>query len=162
MVATLFSGMRPTAAELNEIGQIGKQVASVSATSDSANTFNSATKVLLGLTASFTAPALAVYEARACFTHSCASASNQDAFGLVWKLGTVAATDTLFGACGPRTHPDATGFNTCEVLGVFTTASAGTHEVALIGWKPTGNTGVSGLQGDPAFAINRLVVRRVG
>lgn len=162
MVDTLFAGMRPTAEQLNEIGKLGAKVASVTATSDSANTFNSATKVLLGLTVSFTAPALATYMAIADFTHSCASASNQEAFGLVWKQGTVAATDTVFGAKGPRTHPDATGFNTCTVVGEFTTSTAGTHEVALIGWKPTGNTGVSKLEGDAAFAINRLIVVRVG
>jgi hypothetical protein len=162
MVATLFAGMRPTADQLNEIGKIGAQVASVSATSDSANSFNSATKVFLGLTASFTAPASATYHALAVFTWACATASNQEAFGLVWRQGTVVVGDPLAGASGPRSHPDGSGFNVGKVLGVFTTASAGTHEVGLIGWKPTGNTGVSNLQGDALFAINRLVVTRVG
>jgi hypothetical protein len=162
VVDTLFAGQRPTADSLNEIGKVGSQVASVSSTSDSANTFNSAAKVFLGLTASFTAPSLATYQALAVFTWSCASAANQEAFGLVWRQGTVVVGDPLAGASGPRSHPDATGFNVGTVLGVFTTAAAGTHEVALIGWKPTGNTGVSKLEGDPLFAINRLIVTRVG
>lgn len=160
-MADLFAGQVPTAEELNQMLKLGSLANSVSATSDSSNTFNSATKVLMGLTASFTAPSLATYLAIANFSHSCASASNQEAYGLVWKQGTVAATDTLFGAVGPRTHPDATGFNVSTVMGLFTTSTAGTHEVALIGWKPTGNTGVSKLEGDAAFAINRLVVVRI-
>jgi hypothetical protein len=161
MVDTLFSGMVPTADQLNEIAKVGAKAASVSATSDSA-TFASATKVLLGLTASFTAPALAIYEVTAVFTWSCSVADDQAAFAVVWKQGTVAATDAVAGASGPRSTTVATGFNNCTVLGEFTTASAGTHEVALIGWMPTGDTGTCKLEGDPNFAINRLTVRRVG
>lgn len=161
MVDTLFAGMRPTAEQLNEIGKIGAMVASVSATSDS-TTFNSATKVLLGLTASFTAPALATYKVTANFTYSCLNSSDQQVFGLPWKQGTVAATDTLAGVQAPRSHTDATGFTNTTVLGVFTTATAGTHEVALAGWMGGGDTGASKLEGDATFAVNRLIVERVG
>jgi hypothetical protein len=157
-VTTFFAGDIPSAEDFTRAAKIGEMVADVTATSDS-STWNSATKVLTNLVAAFTASASGIkYSVLAQLTFSCASASNTTALGLVWKQGTVAATDTLFGACGPRTHPDATGFNTTVVHGTFTTLAAGAHEVAVIGWMPTGNTGVTKLEGDAAFAINRLTV----
>jgi hypothetical protein len=132
-------------------------------TADSA-TFNSATKVVLNLTTTFTGIAGAVYRVYANFNWSCATASNQEAFAIGWRLGgagSVVNTDPLIGLIGPRSHPDGTGFNTTFTSGKFTAASSGTHCVALVGWKPTGNTGASGLKANGTFANNRIWIDRI-
>ena len=157
---TVLAGQILTASALNAELEIGKVVLDVTATTDS-STWNSATKVLTNLSAAFTASAGGLkYAVHAVVTWSCASASNQVALGLVWKQGTVAATDALFAASAPRSHPNGTGFNVTALYGTFTTLAAGAHEVAVIGWMPTGDTGVTKLEGDAAYAINRLTVAR--
>lgn len=160
-MTTFFAGDIPSAEDMTRIAGIGEMAADVTAVSDS-STWNNATKVLTNLVASFTASASGIkYAVQAVVTWSCANASEQDAFGFVWKQGTVAATDTLFGMCGPRSHSTATGFVVTPIYGTFTTLAAGSHEVAVVGWKPTGNTGASKLEGDANFAVNRLTVTRV-
>lgn len=132
-------------------------------TSDAPGTWNSATKVLSNVTASFSAVAGGKYEVIANVNWTCSTASNQDALGLAWRAGAgLVATDPLAGQIGPRTHPDGTGFNTATILGYITAVSAGTHNVGVIGWKPTGNTGTSQLRANGTWAVNRLTVKRVG
>lgn len=161
MTAFFFAGDIPSAEDFNDVAGIGEMVADVSGTSDS-STWNSATKVLTNMVAAFTAPSSGIkYVVHGLMNWSCAAASDQIALGLVWKQGTVAATDTLFAASAPRSHPDATGFNCTPVYGTFTTLASGSHEVGVIGWMPTGDTGVTKLEGDASFSINKLTVVRV-
>ena len=132
-------------------------------TSDAPGTWASATKVLSNVTTSFTAVAGGKYEVIADVNWTCATASNQDALGIVWRAGAgLVATDTLAGYKGPRTHPDGTGNNTITLLGEITAVSSGTHNVGVIGWKPTGNTGTSQVRANGSWAANRITVRRVG
>lgn len=160
-MTTFFAGDIPSAEQFTAAAKIGEMVADVTATSDS-STWNSSTKVLTNLVAAFTAPDAGIkYAVLGVFSWSCAAASDMSAFGVVWKQGTVAATDTIAGAHSDRSHPDATGFNVTPVYATFTTLAAGAHEVAVVGWMPTGDTGVTKLEGDANFAINRLTVSRV-
>lgn len=132
-------------------------------TSDAPGTWASATKVLSNVTTSFTAVAGGKYEVIADVNWTCATASNQDALGIVWRAGAgLVATDTLAGYKGPRTHPDGTGYNTITLLGEITAVSSGTHNVGVVGWKPTGNTGTSQVRANGSWAANRITVRRVG
>jgi hypothetical protein len=131
-------------------------------TTDASTAWTSATKVLTNVVCSFTGVAGAKYEVIANVTWTCATASNQDAIGIAWKAGTLAATDALAGVVGPRTHPDGTGYNTTTIYGTLTAAVSGTHNVGVVGWKPTGNTGSSLLRANGTWAINRITVKRVG
>lgn len=143
----------------SSVGQIVGDSGAISA--DAVGTWNSATKVLSNVVCSFNAVAGAKYEIIANVTWTCATASNQDALGIVWKFGSLAATDALAGAVGPRTHPDGTGFNTTTIYGTFTAASTGGHNAGVIGWKPTGNTGTSQVRANGTWAINRITVKRI-
>lgn len=132
-------------------------------TSDAPGTWASATKVLSNVVTSFSAVAGAKYEVIADINWTCATASNQDALGIVWRSGAgLVATDTLAGYKGPRTHPDGTGYNTITLYGTITAAATGTHNVGVIGWKPTGNTGTSQIRANGSWAANRITVKRVG
>lgn len=125
----------------------GSQVGYAEITTSSA-TWNSATKVVTNLTTTFTGITGAVYEIEADFTWQCATASNNDAFAIGWRLGgagTVVNTDPIVGPRQSRSHPDGTGLNAMHLYGRFTAVASGTHCVAVIGWKPTGNTGATGL-----------------
>jgi hypothetical protein len=132
-------------------------------TADAPGTWASATKVLSNVVTSFSAVAGAKYEITAPITWTCSTASNQDALGIVWRAGAgLVATDALAGYEGPRTHPDGTGFNSTVLYGTFTAVSAGTHNVGVIGWKPTGNTGTSQIRANGTWTANRITVKRVG
>ncbi|WP_410644489.1 hypothetical protein [Amycolatopsis sp. lyj-346] len=137
-------------------GIVGAQVGYAEITANSA-TWNSATKVVTNLTTTFPAIAGAVYEVEADLTWACATASNTDELGIGWRLGgagTVVNTDPIIGPRQTRTHPDGTGLNDLHLYGRFTAVSAGTHCVAVMGWKPTGNTGTSNLYATTASATN--------
>lgn len=142
------------------IGTIVGDSGAISA--DASGSWNSATKVLSNVVCSFTAVAGAKYEIIANVSWTCATASNQDALGVVWAAGALSATSALAGAVGPRTHPDGTGYNATTIYGTFTAATSGAHNAGVIGWKPTGNTGASQIRANGTWAINRITVKRIG
>src|ERR1043165_8772472 len=133
-------------------------------TTDAPSAWASGTKVLSNVVTSFSAVSGGKYEVVADVNWTCATASNQDALGIVWRSGAgLVATDALAGYKGPRTHPDGTGYNTITLYGTFTAVRTGTHNVGVIGWKPTGNTGSSQIRANASgWAANRITVKRVG
>jgi hypothetical protein len=145
LTVTFSAGQKVRASDLNNIADIGARIARATITADS-STWNSATKVVTNLAVTFTAVAGATYSIKCPITFTCASASNNIAMGIGWKLGSsVANTDPIIGEHQTRTHPDATGLNLGYLEGEFTAVSAGQHAVAVVGWMPTGNTGVTKL-----------------
>ncbi len=148
-------------------GIVGAQVGYAEITANS-STWNSATKVVTNLTTTFTGIVGAVYEVEADATWQCAAVSNTDAMGIGWRLGgagSVVNTDPIIGPLQTRSHPDGTGLNSIHLYGRFTAVSAGTHCVSVVGWKPTGNTGATGLFATTAsgtnITTNIIRVRRV-
>jgi len=141
--------------------QVGMEVLRVQVTADSA-TWNSATKVVTNLAGTFVPVNGASYRIYACWNWTCATASNQDAFGLAWRDGgAITNASTIVGTATPRSHPDGTGYNTHMYSAKFTATSGSTHGVGLIGWKPTGNTGTSKLSSPSSIGTNELWVVRI-
>jgi hypothetical protein len=130
-------------------------------TADAPSAWSSATKVLTNVVCSFAGFAGYKYEVIANVNWTCAAASRQEAMGIAWKAGALAATDALAGVVGPRTHPDGTGFNSTTIYGTLTAAVTATHNVGVVGWKLTGDTGSSQLRANGTWAINRITVKRV-
>lgn len=144
-------------------GRVGK--ATVSANSA---TWNSATKVVTNLTCTLPGIAGASYRVTAKFSWLCAAVSNTVAFGVGWRLGgagSVVNTDPVVGPTFQRSHPDGTGINESVVITEFTAAGTGTHCVAVVGWMPTGNTGVTNLfahnNSSTDIVVNEIFVDRV-
>lgn len=144
----------------------GTQVGYAEFSANSAS-WNSATKVVTNVKTTFTAIAGAVYEVEADCTWQCANANNNTAFAFAWRLGgsgSVVNTDPIVGPRQQRSHPQGTGLNAVHLYGRITAASSGTHEVAIVGWMPTGDTGATNLFGTNSgsnVTTNIIRVKRV-
>lgn len=169
---TFVSGTTLTAANLNILGgdivdlnsRIGSSKAMRVRLTSNSSTWNSVTKVVTQLNGNFTpAAAGAVYWARATFNWVCASASHTSAFGLAWRDGgAILNSSTIPDAISMRANATATGMNALTLDMEFTATSTNTHGVGLIGWMPTGDTGVCNVFANGTYSMATLSVQRVG
>lgn len=161
MAVTFAAGEDLTAAKLNLIAGIGSRVLRVKTTTDS-STWNSATKVVTNLAGTFTPDAIgSIYTCWVTGTINCTTVS-QTALGIAWRDGgAIVAGSTVESTVAPRCET-ATGLTGFAIVSEFTVASTNVHGVGVLGWHPTGDTGVAKLLGNATYSINSLIVCKTG
>lgn len=161
-VYTAVAGAKITAAGTNDMAQVGQRVVRVTATVDS-STWNSVTKVLANLTATFTPVNGAVYAVRGvCRVGGSGAASGGLLIVQKDNSSTNLTTDTIIGAMISSVGFVAGASSAFVVEGEFTATSTNTNAVSIVGWNPTGDTATVGLKAAAGSSINSLIVTRVG